>query len=100
MDPTIEPIPTLKPTLDFSELVMVPKPITLEPKSSNSLYHVPLLDIGIDHNNSMMNFQDWSYEGDNFHDRILHNPIGDYKYINRKEVNKGGFRKPPHYFDG
>ena len=36
LDPNVELIPTLKPTLDFFELVMVPKPITLEPKSSNS----------------------------------------------------------------
>ena len=50
---------------------------------------------------TVMILQDWSYEGDNFHDRILHDPIhiGDYKYINRKEVNKDGFCKPPHYLD-
>ena len=34
LNPTIEPIPTLQPTFDFSELVMVPEPITLELKSS------------------------------------------------------------------
>jgi len=31
LDSTIEPIPTLEPTLDFFKLVMVPEPITHEP---------------------------------------------------------------------
>jgi len=45
-----------------------------------------------------MIFQDLSYEGDNFHDRLLHDPIhiGDCKYVNKKEVNKGGFRESPY----
>jgi len=34
LDPTIEPIPTLEPTLDFFELVIVFEPIALEPKST------------------------------------------------------------------
>ena len=36
----------------------------------------------------------------NFH-RISHDPIhiADCKYVNRKEVNKGGFHEPPHYLD-
>jgi len=48
-----------------------------------------------------MIFQDWSYNGDNFHIRILHDPNqrGDDKIVNRKEVNKDGFREPPHYLD-
>ena len=48
-----------------------------------------------------MIFQDWSCKGNNFHDRILHDPIkiGDCKYVNKKDVNKGGFREPPHYLD-
>jgi len=31
----------------------------------------------------------------------LHDPIkmGDCKYVDKKEVNKGGFREPPHYLD-
>ena len=45
--------------------------------------------------------KDWSYEGDNFHDKILHDHIhiGDYNYVNRKVVNNGRFREPPHYLD-
>jgi len=80
---------------------MVPEPITLELKSAIPSSHILLLDIGIDHDDSMVIFQDWSYEGDNFHDRILFDPIyiGNCKYINKKEVNKGGFRKPPHYLN-
>ena len=60
-----------------------------------------MLDIRIDHNDSVMIFQDWSCKENNFHDRILHDPIhiGDSKYVNRKEVNKGEFREPPHYLD-
>ena len=48
-----------------------------------------------------MIFQDWSYKGDNFHNRILHDPIyiGDYKYANRKEVIKGEFLDNPQYLD-
>ena len=48
-----------------------------------------------------MIFQDWSCKGNNFHDRILHDPIkiGNCKYVNKKEVNKGGLCEPPHYFD-
>ena len=47
-----------------------------------------------------MIFQDWSCEGNKFHDRIFHDPIhiGDCKYVNRK-VNKDGFCEPPHYLD-
>ena len=48
-----------------------------------------------------MVFQDWSHKKDNFHDRILHDPIhiGDYKYVNRKEVIKGEIYEPPYYLD-
>ena len=93
MDQTIKPIPTLEPSLDFLGLVMVLERIILKPKSSNSSYHIPLLDISIDHNDSVMIFQDLSCKGIKFHDNILHDPIhiGDYKDVNRKEVNKGGF---------
>ena len=50
---------------------------------------------------TLMIFQDWSYKGNKFHDRILHDPIhiGDYKYANINGVNKGGFHEPPHYLD-
>ena len=67
----------------------------------HNCYHQNLSSNSIDHNDSVMIFQDWSYEGNNFHDRIIHDPIhiGDCNYINIKEVNKGRFHEPPHYFD-
>ena len=48
-----------------------------------------------------MIFQDWSYNRDDFHVRILydHNQIGDNNNVNRKEVIKGGFFEIPHYLD-
>ena len=57
LDSTIEPIPTLEPTLDFSELVMILEPITLEPKSTIPLSHILLLDIGIEQDDSVMIFK-------------------------------------------
>ena len=88
-------------TIDFLELVMVPKLITLEPKSTIPPSYILLLDISVDHDDSVMIFQDWSCKGSKFHDRIIHDPIhiGVCKYVNRKEINKGGFREPPHYLD-
>jgi len=56
LDSTIEPIPTLELTLNFSELVMVPEPITLELKSAISPSHILLLDIGINHDDSSDDF--------------------------------------------
>ena len=98
---TIEPKPTLEPKLDFFESVLVPKPIFFEPKSTTLPNHVLLLDLDIEQNDSEMIFQDWSYNWDDFNVSVLHDPIHikDYKYVNRKEVNKGGFREPPHYLD-
>ena len=60
-----------------------------------------LLDIGIDHNDSVMIFQDWSCKENKFHDRILHDliHIGDCNYVHRKKVNKSGFHEPSHYLD-
>ena len=58
LDSTIEPIPTLEPTIDFSELVMVPEPITLKLKLTILPSHILLLGIGINHNDSVMIFQD------------------------------------------
>ena len=80
---------------------MVPEPIILEPKSTMPPSHVLLLDIGINHDDFVMIFQDWPCKGNKFHDRIFHDPIhiGDCKYVYRKEVNKGGFCEPPHYLD-
>ena len=48
-----------------------------------------------------MIFQNWSCKGNNFYDRILHDPIHteDCKYVNRKDVNKDGFHEPPYYLD-
>jgi len=45
-----------------------------------------LLAIRIDHNDSVMIFQDWSYNQNKFNFRILHDPIhvGDCKYVNQK----------------
>ena len=101
LDSTLEPKPTLEPKVDFPELVLVPELFISKPKSSIPQNHILLLDQGVDHNDSVMIFQDWSCKGNNFHDRILHDPIkiGDCKYVNKKEVNKGGFREPPHYLD-
>ena len=101
MDSTLEPKLTLEPKVDFFELVLIFKPIILEPKSTIPPSHILLLDIGIDHDDSVMIFQDWSCKRSKFHDRIFHDPIhtGDCKHINRKEVNKGGFYEPPHYLD-
>ena len=101
LDSTLEPKLTLEPKINFSELVLVPEPIILEAKSTIPSSNILLLDIGIDYDDSVMIFQDWSCKGNKFHDRIFHYPIhiGDHKYVNRKEVNKDGFREPPHYLD-
>ena len=101
MDSTLESKQTLEPKVDFPELVLVLEPIILEPKSTIPPSHILLLDIGIDHDDSVMIFQDWSCKEKKFHDRIFHDPIhiGDCNYVNRREVNKGGFREPPHYLD-
>ena len=101
MDSTLEPKLTLEPKVDFFELILILEPIILEPKSTISPNHILLLDIGIDHDDSVMIFQDWSCKGNMFHDGIFHKPIhiGDYNYVNRKEVNEDGFRESPHYFD-
>ena len=55
----------------------------------------------IDHDDSVVIFQDRSCEWNKFYDRIFYDPIhiGDYNYVNREEVNKGGFRELPYYFD-
>ena len=57
-DSTLESKPTLKLKINFPELVMIPEPITLKPKSTIPPSHILLLDIGIDHNDSVMIFQD------------------------------------------
>ena len=101
LDSTLEPKLTLEPKVDFSELILVPEPIVLESKSTIPPSHFLLLDIGINHEDSVMIFQDWLCKGSNFHDMIFHDPIniGDCNYVHRKEVNKGGFHEPSHYFN-
>ena len=59
LDATIEPITTLELTLNFPELVMVPEPVTLELKSAIPPSHILMLDISIDHDDSVKIFQDW-----------------------------------------
>ena len=71
LDSTLEPKLTLEPKVDFFELVLIPEPIILEPKSTILSSHILLLDIGIDHDDSMMIFQDWSCKESKFHDRIF-----------------------------
>jgi len=58
LDSTRERKPTLEPQVDFPELVMVLEPITLKPMTTNPPSHILLLDIGIDHDDSVMIFQD------------------------------------------
>ena len=55
---TLEPKLTLEPNVDFLELVMVLGPITFESKSIILPSRIFLLDIGIDHNDSVMISQD------------------------------------------
>ena len=58
LDSTLESKLTLEPKIDFPELVLVSEPIILEPKSTIPSNHILLLDIGIDHDDSVMIFQD------------------------------------------
>jgi len=58
LNSTLELKLTLEPTIDFFELVLVPEPIILESKSAIPPSHILLLDIGIDHDDSVINFQD------------------------------------------
>ena len=97
LDSALEAKPTLEPNVDFPELVLVFELFISKPKSSIPQNHILLLDQGIDQNDSVMIFQNWSCKGNNFHNRILHDPIkmGNCKYVDKKEVNIGGFREPP-----
>ena len=56
LDSTLESKLTLEPKVNFFELVLVPEPIILELKSTIPPSHILLLDIGIDHDNSVMIF--------------------------------------------
>ena len=98
LDSTLESKLTLEIKVDFPELVIVPEPITLESMLIIPPNHILLLDIGgIDYNDSVITFQDWSCKGNKFHDRIFHDPIHieDCNYVHKKEVNKGGFCERP-----
>ena len=94
LHPTLEPNMTLESLLDLNQLpesVLVPVPLTLEPKSTISPIHIQLLDQGVRQYNSEMIYQDWSFNPDNFHDgifMILFN-LGVIR-LNRLEV-KGEF---------
>ena len=57
LNSTLELKLTLVSKVDFSELVMVLKPITLELKSTIPPSHILLLDTGIDHDDFVMIFQ-------------------------------------------
>ena len=63
LDSTLEPKLTLEPKVNFSELVLAPEPIILEPRSTIPPSHILWLDIGIDHDDSAMILQDWSCKG-------------------------------------
>ena len=52
LDSTLEHKLTLEPKVDFPELVLVPKPIILEPKSITSSNHILFLDKGVDNYDS------------------------------------------------
>jgi len=54
LDSTLQPKLTLEPKVDFSELILVPEPIILEPKSIIPPSHILLLDIGMDHDDSVI----------------------------------------------
>ena len=93
LDQIHDPTPTLEPKLDLSfilELVLVPIPFIVEPKSSIPQNRIPLLDRDLDQYDSVMVSQDWSYNQKKFHARISQDPIhiGEYKNTNRKEVIK------------
>ena len=86
LDRTHEQTLTLEPKLDLSFIpksVSVPIPFIVEPKLSIPQNHIPLLDQGLDQYDSVMIFQDWSYNQKKIHARIMHDPIhiGDYKNL-------------------
>ena len=57
LEPTFAPNLTLEPKFDFPELVLVPNPIILKPKSFTSSSQILLLDQGINNDDSEMVFQ-------------------------------------------
>jgi len=57
LDQAREPNSTLEAKLDFLESVLVPEPITLEPKSITPSNHILLLDLGVDNYDSRWYFK-------------------------------------------
>ena len=55
---TLGPKLTLKPKIDFPEFILVLEPFILEPKSAIPPSHILLLNIGINHDDSVIIFQD------------------------------------------
>jgi len=103
LDPTLEPNLILESRLDLNQLpdsILVLVSFTLEFKSIISSNHISLSDQGVEQYNSEMVYQDWSFNRDECHDRILHDPIqfGGYNNVNRLEV-KGGFLRLPYSLD-
>jgi len=91
LNPTLDLYPILEPKLDlnqFHESILVSESFTLESKSTVLPNHIPLLDQGVEQYNSEMVYQDWSYNWDDFHVRILHDSIhlGDNSNVNGLEV--------------
>ena len=89
LDLTLESKSALEPKVNFLKLVLVPEPITLEPKSAIPPSHILLLDIGIDHDDFVMIFQDRSCKGSKSHDWIFHDliHIGDLIiYIEKRSI--------------
>ena len=89
MEQNLEPNLTLETKLDlnqFYESALVPVPFIPELKSTPIPNHIPLLDPGIGSYDSMVIFENWSYNWNKFHVRILHDPIhiGEYNNVNKK----------------
>ena len=87
LDPTLELTPTLESRLDLNQLpksVLVLVPFTLELKSIISPNHISLLNQGVEQYNFEKVYEDWSFNRDECHDRILHDSIhfGGYKNFN------------------
>ena len=66
LDSTLKPKLTLEHKAEFLELVMVLELFISEPKSSIPQNHIFLLDIGINHNDSVMIFKTGHVKGINF----------------------------------
>ena len=100
LDLTFDLKSTLGPKLYLShipESVLISVPFILDPKLSILSNHIPLLDQGIDHNDSEMIFQVWSYNRMIF--ILVSCMILISSNVNRKEVIKSRFHETSHYLD-